>query len=140
MPDSSSPAPAPFRRAARLALAFAWAGLIFAASSRPDLRVSEDDLLDLVLRKLAHLFVFGVLAVLVSRAMRGGALRDTTTLMLAWIVTLAYAVSDEWHQTFVPGRAGQASDVAIDMVGATIALLALRHAWARNPRSGEAAR
>lgn len=129
MPDSSSHARTPFRRAGRVLAAIAWAGLIFAASSRADLRVSDDDLLDLVLRKAAHLFVFGVLAVLVARVLRGEGLGARTTLASAWLVTLGYATSDEWHQTFVAGRAGQASDVAIDMVGATIGLLALHYTW-----------
>lgn len=118
----------------RLVLVLAWAGLIFAASSRPDLRVSDDDLLDLILRKAAHLFVFGVLAVLVARLLRGEDLSPMKSLLSAWLVTVAYAISDEWHQTFVAGRAGQASDVLIDSIGATIALLALQYAWARRAR------
>ena len=127
-----------FRRAIRVGAAIAWAALIFAASSRPDLRVSEDDLLDLVLRKAAHVVVFGVLAVLVARAIRGLAPRDAWTLAVAWIATLAYAVSDDWHQTFVAGRAGQPSDVMIDTIGATLALLLLQRAWGRRARTREA--
>jgi hypothetical protein len=129
MPVSSNHAATPFRRAARPLLAIAWAGLIFLASSRPDLRVSDDHLLDLVLRKAAHLFVFGVLAVLVARALRGEGLERRATLIAAWITTLAYAASDEWHQTFVQGRVGHPSDVAIDMVGASVGLLVLQRAW-----------
>lgn len=122
MPVSSNHAATPFRRSGRLVAAAAWCGLIFAASHRPDLRVSSDDALDLVLRKGAHLFVFGVLAVLVLRVVSVGSSPAPGELAVAWFVTLAYAASDEWHQTFVRGRAGQASDVAIDMVGASIAL------------------
>ena len=42
---------------------------------------------------------------------------------------------DEWHQTFIQGRAGQPTDVAIDTVGATIALALLAAQWrgARTP-------
>jgi VanZ family protein len=138
MPGSSSHARTPFRRAGRVLAAIAWAGLIFAASSRPDLRVSDDDLLDLVLRKAAHLFVFGVLAVLVARVLRGEGLGSRATLGWAWLVTLGYAISDEWHQTFVEGRAGQASDVAIDMVGATVGLVVLHRAWSMSTPRKEA--
>lgn len=122
MPDSSSPVAAPFRRIVRAGLVIAWAGLIFAASHRPDLRVADDDLLDFVLRKCAHMLVFGVLAVLVARLVRGEGGSRAAALVTAWLATMAYAISDEWHQTFIEGRAGQASDVAIDAVGATIAL------------------
>ncbi len=122
MPDSSSHARKPFRRAGRLLAVLAWCALIFAASDRPDLRVSDDDAVDFVLRKLAHIAVFGVLALLVLWAVRAEGAPLRTAVPVAWFATLAYAVSDEWHQTFVPGRVGHASDVAIDMVGATIAL------------------
>jgi VanZ family protein len=115
----------------------AWAALIFAASSRPDLRVSSDDLLDFVLRKAAHVFVFGVLAVLLARLLRGDGPPRPMIHVWAWILTLAYAISDEWHQTFVEGRVGHPIDVAIDMVGATIALALLHHAWRRTVRRQE---
>jgi len=133
MPDSSTGASTPFRRAARPALASAWAGLIFAASSRPDLRVSEDDVLDFVLRKAAHLFVFGVLALLVARALHGEGIRRGRSLAVAWVATIAYAVTDEWHQSFVEGRVGHLNDVVIDAAGATLALALLHRTWRREP-------
>lgn len=129
MPDSSSPASNPFRRAARIAAVMAWAALIFAASARPDLRVASDDLVDLIVRKAAHVVVFGVLALLVARAVRGEGVGTRSTLIVAWLGTLAYAASDEWHQTWVPGRVGHAGDVAIDMVGASIAVAYLARRW-----------
>lgn len=100
--------------------------MIFWASHQPDLRVSQDDLVDLITRKAAHMVVFGVLAVLLALALRDERMRWPTALVVAWVATLAYAASDEWHQTFVAGRAGQASDVLIDMVGATAALALLQ--------------
>ncbi len=112
----------PFRRAGRVVAAIAWCGVIFAASSRPDLRVADDDLLDFVLRKCAHMFVFGLLAILVARIAGDGWQRRLGVLAAAWCATLAWACSDEWHQTFVDGRSGAVSDVAFDMVGATLAL------------------
>lgn len=137
MPDSSSHARKPFRRAGRLLAVLAWCALIFAASDRPDLRVSDDDALDFVLRKLAHLAVFGVLALLVLWVALADGASLRTGSAIAWFATLAYAIGDEWHQTFVDGRVGHASDVAIDMAGATIALAlaALRLRPASTPGS-----
>ena len=40
-------------------------------------------------------------------------------------ITAAYAVTDEFHQLFVPGRAGRVTDVLIDSAGAFLALLAI---------------
>lgn len=100
----------------------AWCALIFAASHRPDLRVADDATVDFLLRKVAHAVVFGVLAILVLRAIRGVGHTGTGRLLAAWAATVAYAASDEYHQTFVAGRAGQVSDVMIDAFGATVAL------------------
>ena len=125
MPVPSSHAATPFRRAARFVAVLAWCALIYAASDRPDLRVSDDDALDFVLRKTAHVFVFGVLVVLIERALHGEGWSWRRSVPAAWLATFAYAISDEWHQTFVAGRSGQASDVAFDMLGATLAAAVL---------------
>jgi len=86
----------------------AWAALIFALSSVPDLGTGLGGW-DLALRKLAHAAEYAVLGVLLMRATgRGG---------LAFALGALYAVSDEVHQTFVPGRLGAPLDVAIDVLG-----------------------
>jgi VanZ family protein len=96
-------------------------GLIFFLSAQPDLSSGLGSW-DLVLRKLAHATVFGVLCLLWCRALRTTA-PDARAFTAAWLLTLAYAVSDEWHQTFVTGRHGAPVDVLIDAAGATIAVV-----------------
>lgn len=39
---------------------------------------------------------------------------------------LLYAASDEWHQTFVPGRGGHVADVLIDSLGITLTMIWMR--------------
>ena len=86
----------------------AWAALIFALSSIPDLGTGLGGW-DLTLRKLAHAAEYAVLGALLMRATgRGG---------LALTVGTLYAVSDELHQMLVPGRMGSPVDVAIDALG-----------------------
>lgn len=92
----------------------AWAVLIFAFSSVPDLGTGLGGW-DLVLRKIAHAAEYAILGALLLRA--------TGRVGLAFGLGLAYAVSDEIHQTFVPGRAGAPLDVAIDVVGVACGLL-----------------
>ncbi len=82
--------------------------------------MSDDDALDFVLRKCAHMAVFAMLAILVVRAVARGANWTPASIAVGWLLTLALAISDEWHQTFVHGRVGHASDVLIDMAGATL--------------------
>ena len=40
----------------------------------------------------------------------------------AFVLSLLYAISDELHQTFVPGRSGRLTDVGFDSLGALLAL------------------
>jgi VanZ family protein len=92
----------------------AWAALIFALSSVPDLGTGLGGW-DLVLRKLAHAAEYAVLGALLLRATaRPGA---------AFVLGTLYAVSDELHQSFVPGRAGSPLDVALDTVGVAIGIV-----------------
>jgi len=83
----------------------------------------------MAIRKAAHLTEYAILALLVWRA-----LHQSKTGLPAWswpkvlgtlLVVFLYASTDEFHQTFVPTRTGQFSDVVIDTVGGTIGLLAL---------------
>ena len=98
-----------------------WAAVIFAFSSVSDLGTGLGTW-DLVLRKLAHAAEFAVLGGLLLRA-----LRDERAALAAGI---AYAVSDELHQHFVPGRVGSPLDVAIDSVGVALGVLL----WRRSGR------
>jgi VanZ family protein len=100
----------------------AWAAFIFYLSAQPNLRFEQDATLDFIVRKLGHMGVFGVLALLLWWA-----LSATTPLRPAWVwaavVALAYAASDELHQGFTAGRHPAVTDVGIDGVGIGIAVL-----------------
>jgi VanZ family protein len=85
-----------------------WAAVIFALSSVPDLGTGLGTW-DLVLRKLAHAAEFGLLGLLLARA--------TRRPLLAVVIGVLYAVSDELHQHVVPGRRAAPLDVLIDAAG-----------------------
>jgi VanZ like family len=91
----------------------AWAGMIFVLSSIPDLGTGLGGW-DLVLRKLAHAAEFAVLGILLLRALGRAA--------VAFSLGAGYAVTDEIHQAFVPGRHGSMVDVAIDVVGVAVGI------------------
>ena len=100
--------------------ALVWMGVIFALSAQPDLSTGLGTW-DFVLRKLAHMSEYAVLWLLWWRAL--GLRRP----LLAAAIAVAYAATDEVHQTFVAGRHGTPVDVAIDAVGVSLcAALALR--------------
>jgi VanZ family protein len=83
-----------------------------------------------LVRKSAHATEYAVLGLLLWRARRKPTRGDArpwnwAEARFAWLVAVAYAASDEWHQSFVPSRMGQAGDVLIDAAGAAAALLML---------------
>jgi VanZ family protein len=74
------------------------------------------------LDKVVHFFLYAGLGGLLAQALhRGHALRLPTALGLAILLTSAYGVSDEWHQSFVPGRHSSVGDWAADTAGALVA-------------------
>lgn len=97
----------------------AWAALIFALSAIPSLGTGLGTW-DLVLRKLAHVGEYAILGALLLRALGG------ERVVAAFALAVAYAVSDEVHQSFVAGRRGSAVDVAIDAVGVALGVAAWR--------------
>lgn len=101
--------------------------VIFALSAQPDLSTGLG-FWDLVLRKLAHLSAYGLLTLLWWRALAPVSGRP---LALAAVISFLFAVSDEYHQSFVEGRHGSPVDVAIDSLGIGGAVLLARTAWFR---------
>ena len=93
--------------------------LIFFLSAQPDLGTGLG-VWDTVLRKLAHATEFGLLFLLWHRALRW------RNLPAAVAITVAYAISDELHQTLVPTRHGSPVDVLIDCAGIAIAVVLTR--------------
>jgi VanZ family protein len=102
----------------------AWAAVIFAFSSVPDLGTGLGTW-DLVLRKLAHAGEYALLGLLLQRATR----RPSLALLLG----VFYAISDELHQHFVEGRVGSVLDVGIDAVGLAIGVALWEQARRRLP-------
>ena len=98
-------------------------GLIFFLSSRR-LPASVSTLPDWLLHGLAY----GALAALLLRAVAGRLWRAPVTargLAVLLLACVGYGVSDEYHQSFVPGRTAEARDVLADGVGAALALAVL---------------
>ncbi len=113
-------------------LALAWMIVIFAFSNQANSgAVTETYLQDanVPVRKLAHMFEFALLAILVQRALATDAIQDQV-LKLSWKTNLLalgfavlYALSDEWHQSFVVGRSSSIYDAGVDTCGAVLGLL-----------------
>ena len=73
---------------------------------------------ELVLRKLGHVTGYALLTAAWAWALQGVVRRP-----VVWAVAISflYACSDEYHQTFVPGRFGSPIDVGVDSIGMALA-------------------
>ena len=78
------------------------------------------DMLRFLIRKAAHWSEYFILAFLLMRALSANS--DETEakrqVVLSVLVAVVYAVTDEWHQSFVPSREAKLTDVGIDALGA----------------------
>ena len=76
---------------------------------------------------LLHSIEYMGLALLLARALNGGLTTPVPMrhLVLAWVLCVAYGLSDEFHQAFVPGRTSDWRDAASDSVGAAAGLAGL---------------
>lgn len=117
-----------------------WMGVIFLSSSRPILPgpFSHQSLWGEVLRSASHVAEYAILAALTHRAVCKTATRPEPGLRrpgvwlqaAAWAfgIAIAYAILDEWHQSFVPGRHFALLDIVFDAAGAALAIaLRLQH-------------
>ena len=73
------------------------------------------------IRKTAHFTVYFILGLLLFHAIQVSTAMKRTSL--AFSIAILYAASDEFHQTFIPGRSGELRDVAIDSVGSLTGIL-----------------
>lgn len=83
---------------------------------------------------LAHAAGYALLGALTLRAANGGLHRPVSTgaALFAFLLSAGYGASDEWHQSFVPGRVASVGDVCADALGTFLAIAFLA-AWKRRP-------
>ena len=93
----------------------AWMAVLFFLSSRP-LPAAAAGVPDWA----THAAGYALLAVLCARALAGGLARPVSPRHAAAAVAIsfAYGMTDEFHQSFVPGRVAEASDLVKDLAGA----------------------
>ena len=95
-----------------------WMGVLFAASGTPSRDIPSFGVIDFLVKKGGHMLGYAALALLFQRALGWNMKRAP----LAWLFAVLYAVTDEFHQTFVPGRHPAWTDVLFfDGGGAALA-------------------
>lgn len=132
-----------------LVLSLIWMGVIFFFSAQPAVEsaelstgtvnwmissfsevsilqtLTEKGILEFLVRKLAHVAEYGVLGILLGCTIFFHKHWNFKWQLKTVALCCFYACSDELHQLFVPGRAGQIRDIVIDTIGACCAVLVL---------------
>ena len=80
------------------------------------------DTLSFIVRKCAHMTEYAILAFLIYKTIVH-IVHIEKSLVKSFIFTFLYACTDEFHQLFIAGRAGQFRDVCIDSTGALFMIL-----------------
>ncbi len=95
----------------------------FASYSRNATNFELYEAVNFVLRKLAHMFIFYNIFILLSVSFRTLFKSIWISMAVSYVATLLLAILDEVHQIFVSGRTAAFTDVIIDMTGAFFAFL-----------------
>ena len=70
-----------------------------------------------VVRKIAHYSIYTLVGILLMNLMSTYKLKELDKIALSMIIGLIYAITDEIHQAFVPGRGALLTDVILDSIG-----------------------
>ena len=81
--------------------------------------INNIELLSIIVRKLAHFTDYLILGILLGNCF----INYHKNMYYSIIVFMIYAISDEVHQIFVPGRSFQVRDIIIDILGGLIGLI-----------------
>lgn len=102
-------------------LSIIWMSIIFYLSSLPSTSTGPDTPFFKAVSKMLHFIIFGILSILYLSSLKWDKhLRETGIkfFLLSLFLTSIYAMTDEYHQSFSPGRTPSVGDVIIDTCGA----------------------
>ena len=101
---------------------FLWMAVIFIMSSLPGEDIPDFNIPNL--DKAVHFFEFFILAILLLRAFLKSyyGVSPVKMVVLAAAIAFIYALSDEFHQYFVPGRNADILDFIVDILGSSIGI------------------
>lgn len=83
------------------------------------MHVFSEDTAQFIVRKGAHFTIYTCLGFCVYRALP--AMKHKW--LIALLICVLYAASDEWHQSFIPNRSAALKDVLLDSCGSGLGLL-----------------
>jgi len=99
-----------------------WAFVIFQFSALSVPPSSKIFWQDFIVKKSAHIVEYGILCTLLYRALKNSSLSSKNAGIVAITASILYAATDEFHQSFTPGRTPAARDIVFDTIGASTSI------------------
>ncbi len=95
-----------------------WSSVIFMFSSLPTNRTSQIYWQDFIVKKTAHIVEYAIFTLLLYRALMESGIEKKKAGIYSIFLAILYGASDEFHQSFTPGREPTVRDVIFDTIGA----------------------
>lgn len=99
-----------------------WALVIFSFSSYSVGSSNQIYWKDFVIKKTAHIVEYAILTILIYRALKAYKFKSRNAALYAILASVLYGATDEFHQSFTPGREPRIRDVFFDTIGAVMAI------------------
>jgi len=80
---------------------------------------------DFIIKKSVHIIEYAILTMLMYRALRASGVKPQNAALGAIFVSALYGATDEYHQSFTPGREPRVRDIFFDIIGAILAIYGL---------------
>ncbi len=87
--------------------------------------LEQQSQIETVVRKLAHFSIYTLGGILILLHLNLYKIKQNKKVIIAWLIGTTYAITDEIHQLFVPGRSGEIRDVCIDSLGVITGIIIL---------------
>lgn len=78
-----------------------------------------------IIRKIAHFSIYALLGFCIMGCAATYKGSELIKFDINIIISFLYACTDEWHQSFIPGRSAQFSDVCLDTLGALLGIMVI---------------
>lgn len=76
-----------------------------------------------IIRKMAHFSIYTVIGILLMGLLCTYKIKNKWRIVITIVTGMLYAISDEFHQSFSPGRTPKITDVYIDTLGVFLGVL-----------------
>jgi len=99
-----------------------WAIIIFGFSANPTGKVGSSYLLDFAVKKIVHIVEYAIFTLLIYRGLIKSEFDKKNSGYWSIFMAFIYGLSDEFHQSFTPGREPTIRDVIFDTLGGSLAI------------------